>query len=386
MLILAVGLFLHDEPRADTRPAGRCGSGWSSPASASGRRSRVFTALVQNSVDAAAASAVATASLTFFQQIGGTIGLTIAGTILADSLTKELPSRLDGQRRAAADRRPVQAQAAAAAQALDLTGTGDLGAQILAARAGGSSGRSSQPFIPRSSRRSTRRSRSRSRRRSGSASSRRCVAALLVLFLPEKSFSEMTEGAREGASPDDREGEPATPESDPARAPMDLVPSSTPLAAGTYTRAGFEPAVTFEIGAADAGRWTAVQSFEGFFDVQQGVGTPDVIAVQFARVVAVVGADAAAMPASRGGGCRCRARSEPRPRGRRGEPAVMAGREGHGVTVDHAGTEHSARSSRSRPARSRSCRVAASGSGSSTRTTAWLRSSSAARSAAGPRP
>src|SRR5919107_1823995 len=53
----------------------------------------VFTALVQNSV-APRVVGVATASLTFFQQIGGTIGLTLAGTFLADSIARELPSRL----------------------------------------------------------------------------------------------------------------------------------------------------------------------------------------------------------------------------------------------------------------------------------------------------
>jgi hypothetical protein len=73
---------------------------------------------------------VATASLTFFQQFGGTIGLTIASTVLADSLTKELPVRL------VANGIPQQmvdqfAGSSGGAQ-LDFTGTGDLGSQILA--------------------------------------------------------------------------------------------------------------------------------------------------------------------------------------------------------------------------------------------------------------
>ncbi len=72
----------------------------------------------------------ATASLTFFQQIGGTIGLTFAGTLLADALTRELPGRL------AANGIPQQFIVAFQGQAgggsaLSLTGTGDLGQEIL---------------------------------------------------------------------------------------------------------------------------------------------------------------------------------------------------------------------------------------------------------------
>ena len=43
----------------------------------------VFTLIVQNAVSPDRIG-VATSSLTFFQQIGGTVGLTLAGTILAD--------------------------------------------------------------------------------------------------------------------------------------------------------------------------------------------------------------------------------------------------------------------------------------------------------------
>jgi len=49
---------------------------------------------------------------------------------------------------------------------------------------------------------------------------------------------------------------------------------------GRYTRADFVPRITFEI--AD-GEWYAEQLYAGFFDVQQDVGSPDVIAVQFAK-------------------------------------------------------------------------------------------------------
>jgi EmrB/QacA subfamily drug resistance transporter len=91
----------------------------------------VFTALVQNSVQPRVVG-VATASLTFFQQIGGTIGLTIVGTILADSLTKKLPEQLkaNGMPQQMIDAFNQQA-ASGGSSALNLTGTGDLGAEIL---------------------------------------------------------------------------------------------------------------------------------------------------------------------------------------------------------------------------------------------------------------
>ena len=129
MVVLAAGLFLLTNLRADTdipilwvwMVVTGLGVG---PSFA------VFAALVQNSVKPAMVG-VATASLTFFQQIGGTIGLTIAGTLLADALTKELPGRL------LANGLPQQmvdqfATSGGGSSALNFTGTGDIGAQILA--------------------------------------------------------------------------------------------------------------------------------------------------------------------------------------------------------------------------------------------------------------
>jgi hypothetical protein len=54
--------------------------------------------------------------------------------------------------------------------------------------------------------------------------------------------------------------------------------STGALAPGRYTRGGFEPRITFELD----GPWHSVNAFHDFFDVQQDVGSPDVIAVQFA--------------------------------------------------------------------------------------------------------
>jgi len=66
--------------------------------------------------------------------------------------------------------------------------------------------------------------------------------------------------------------------------------SARPLSAGelqpgVYTRPGFQPPVTFEVGEG----WTVGTLAPGFFDIQQQRGTPDVIAVQFAKVQGVVG-------------------------------------------------------------------------------------------------
>jgi EmrB/QacA subfamily drug resistance transporter len=129
MVILAVGLYLLTNLRADTSfPTLWL---WMVVAGLGvGPSFAVFTVVVQNSV-APRFVGIATASLTFFQQIGGTIGLTIAGTILADSLTKELPGRLlaNGVPQQFVDQfKP----GAAGAPQLDLTGTGDLGQRILA--------------------------------------------------------------------------------------------------------------------------------------------------------------------------------------------------------------------------------------------------------------
>jgi hypothetical protein len=70
---------------------------------------------------------------------------------------------------------------------------------------------------------------------------------------------------------------------------MELTASGGPLPAGRYTRREFVPRITFEVD----GPWVAEQLHDGFFDVQQDVGSPDVIAVQFARPDAIYGAEGA---------------------------------------------------------------------------------------------
>ena len=107
------------------------------------------------------------------------------------------------------------------------------------------------------------------------------------------------------SSPDASEPpEPDRPASDaPASAPdgapsasgsgvSDLEATGENLRAGRYTKPGFAPTITLDLN----GDWEAVQDATGFFDVEQGAGTPDVIAVQFANVLEVYGEAGAVAP------------------------------------------------------------------------------------------
>ena len=67
----------------------------------------------------------------------------------------------------------------------------------------------------------------------------------------------------------------------------ELRSTTDPLPPGEYRRSSFTPPITLTLTEG----WRAVQMLDGFFDVQQDVGSPDVIAVQFARPSVVYGAD-----------------------------------------------------------------------------------------------
>lgn len=90
-----------------------------------------------------------------------------------------------------------------------------------------------------------------------------------------------------GPSADPSDEAAVTPSPSPSADAAELTATGEPLVAGRYTRAEFEPAITIELD----GSWQAVQLANGFFDVQQQVGSPDVIAVQFARPIGIFGAD-----------------------------------------------------------------------------------------------
>ena len=125
MVLLALGLYLSTNIRPDTPLPllwlwmGIIGLGIG-PAFA------VFTLVVQNNVPVRELGA-ATSSLTLFQQVGGTVGLAITGTIFTETLLKEIPPRLT------AAGVPAEFQQGFGAGSLNqLTGVGDLGASILA--------------------------------------------------------------------------------------------------------------------------------------------------------------------------------------------------------------------------------------------------------------
>jgi EmrB/QacA subfamily drug resistance transporter len=128
LVLLGFGLFLLTNLRTDTdRPMLWL---WMALAGLGiGPSFAVFTLIVQNAVSRDRIG-VATSSLTFFQQIGGTVGLTIAGTIFADRLTAEIPTQLV---KAGVPPQLVAGFASGGGgDALDITGTGDLGQRILA--------------------------------------------------------------------------------------------------------------------------------------------------------------------------------------------------------------------------------------------------------------
>jgi hypothetical protein len=89
-------------------------------------------------------------------------------------------------------------------------------------------------------------------------------------------------------------GKTATPSPSPLPTGVaNLSATGEALAPGRYSFRDFgEPIVTFEVG----GVWQAVQLYDGFFDIQQDLGTPDVIAVQFARPDGIHGGDGSKVP------------------------------------------------------------------------------------------
>ena len=66
-----------------------------------------------------------------------------------------------------------------------------------------------------------------------------------------------------------------------------------PLAEGRYSDYLFEPRFNFEV---EGDAWYAIQRVDGFFDIQQDVESPDVIAVQFARPQRLFGDDGPTTP------------------------------------------------------------------------------------------
>ena len=129
MVLAGLGLFLLTSITADTTIPGLW-LGMFIAGLGIGPSMAVFTIIVQSAV-APAMLGAATSTLTFFRQVGGSIGLALAGTIFGSSLTAELP----GQLRASGVPEPIISgftSQGAGVLSSETTGVGvDLGQQIL---------------------------------------------------------------------------------------------------------------------------------------------------------------------------------------------------------------------------------------------------------------
>jgi MFS family permease len=134
LLLLAAGLALMGGLSADTPPPVLWF--WQFVAGIGiGPTLAVFTIIVQNAVPWQQLG-VATSNLTFFRQVGGSVGLAIAGTIFGSTLATEAPRQVVAAV-TAAGMPPAQVQLLGSQLATgfnldDLAGVGNLGARILA--------------------------------------------------------------------------------------------------------------------------------------------------------------------------------------------------------------------------------------------------------------
>jgi len=124
LVTMAAGLFLLTNLRADT-PIPLVWLWMFITGIGVGPSFAVFTLIVQNNVPIQRLG-TATSNLTFFQSVGGTIGLAITGTIFGTTLAAEAPRQL------VAAGVPPELAAAGGGQLDAATGVGDLGAAILA--------------------------------------------------------------------------------------------------------------------------------------------------------------------------------------------------------------------------------------------------------------
>jgi EmrB/QacA subfamily drug resistance transporter len=127
LVVMAAGLFALTNLRADT-PIPLLWAWMFVTGLGVGPTFAVFTLIVQNGVPVERLG-TATSNLTFFQQVGGTVGLAITGTVFGTTLADQVPQQLG------AAGIPAEVGAAlATGGGLDaLTGVGDLGTAILAA-------------------------------------------------------------------------------------------------------------------------------------------------------------------------------------------------------------------------------------------------------------
>jgi EmrB/QacA subfamily drug resistance transporter len=127
LLVFAVGLFLLTNLRADT-PEPLIWLWMAVTGLGVGPTFAVFTLVVQNSVPVRQLGA-ATSNVTLFQQLGGTIGLAITGTIFGSVMLEEVPRQMSA---AGVPEQVVSGfQSGGSSTLNDLSRVGDLGASIL---------------------------------------------------------------------------------------------------------------------------------------------------------------------------------------------------------------------------------------------------------------
>jgi EmrB/QacA subfamily drug resistance transporter len=126
LIVMAIGLFLLSTMTRET-PIPQLWLYMLITGLGVGPTFAVFTLIVQNNVPVQQLGS-ATSNLTFFQQVGGTVGLAITGSIFASALTNQVPVQL------AAANLPPEVTSAMAGGGLDpnlFTSVGDLGGKIL---------------------------------------------------------------------------------------------------------------------------------------------------------------------------------------------------------------------------------------------------------------
>ena len=127
LLVFAVGLFLLTNLRADT-PEPLIWLWMAVTGLGVGPTFAVFTLVVQNTVPVRQLGA-ATSNVTLFQQLGGTIGLAITGTIFGSVMLEEVPRQMSA---AGVPEQVVSGfQSGGSSTLNDLSRVGDLGASIL---------------------------------------------------------------------------------------------------------------------------------------------------------------------------------------------------------------------------------------------------------------
>jgi EmrB/QacA subfamily drug resistance transporter len=142
MIVMAVGLALLTQLRSDT-PLPILWAWMFVTGLGMGPVFSVFPLIVANSVPVRQIGA-ATSNLTLFQQVGGTVGLAITGTVFSTSMTAEVPRAI-----ASAGVPPEVGRAlAGSGGGLDaLTGVGNAGAALLASLPADARGLV-EPFVP----------------------------------------------------------------------------------------------------------------------------------------------------------------------------------------------------------------------------------------------